>query len=192
MSCPPSHFRLFRFQVRYPDYPLAVASGALDTPGSSSSIYICPSDLWLACCELSPLLSSATAATLVFHGLRGFKRPTGILNGLLWMVLILISFLQCFHPWFVKVYRVHCFLAFRLSISFWSILVCASAQTLCIISCRGAAGFLAAFSSFFFAWYTLFSLAVYFGFFTTAAVHQQKYTLRQMHNCCVRIPGTGY
>ena len=38
------------------------------------------------------------------------------------------------------------------------------------ISCLGAAGFLAAFSSFFFAWYTLFSSAVYFGFFTTAAI----------------------
>ena len=48
--------------------------------------------------------------------------------------------------------------------------VCSSAQTHCIISCRGAAGFLAAFSSFFFAWYTLFTRAVYFGFFTTAAV----------------------
>ena len=46
----------------------------------------------------------------------------------------------------------------------------ASAQTLCIISCRGATGFFAAFSTFFLAWYTLFSLAVYFGFFTTAAV----------------------
>ena len=23
-------------------------------------------------------------------------------------------------------------------------------------------------------------------------LHQQKYTLRQMRNCCVRIPGTGY
>ena len=72
------------------------------------------------------------------------------------MVLIRISFLQCFHPWFVKVHRVHCFLACRSSISFWSIPVCASAKTLSIISCRGAAGFFAAFSSFLLAWYPLF------------------------------------
>ena len=43
--------------------------------------------------------------------------------------------------------------------------MCASAQTLSIISCRGAAGFFAALCSFFLAWYSLLSFAVYFGCF---------------------------
>ena len=80
------------------------------------------------------------------------------------MVLTHISFWQCFYPWFVRVHLVHCPFAFRSSTTFWSIPVCVSAQTVCIIFCRGAVFPFSTFSSFFFVWYTLFSLAVYFGF----------------------------
>jgi len=137
---------------------------------SSSSIKVHPSGLGLACHEVSPWLSSATAATLGFLGFGSLDLPPGNLNDFLWMVLSGIAFWRCFHPLFVRVHLLHCPYAFRSSTIFWSIPVCASAQTRCILFCLGAAFSLSTFSSFFFAWYILFSLVVYLGFFIVFAV----------------------
>jgi len=74
----------------------------------SSSRKVHALGLWLACREVSPRLSSATAATLGFLGLGWFDLPPGNLNYFLWIVLTRISFCQCFHPWFVSLHLVHC------------------------------------------------------------------------------------
>jgi len=164
------HIRLFRFPVRWPYYPDAVASGASERYSTSSSIKVHASGLWLAWREVSPQLSSATAATLGFLGFRWFILPPGNLNDFLWMILTPNSLLQGFHPWSVRIHQVHCPLALRSSTIFWSIPVCALAQTRCIMFCRGAAFPFSIFSSFFFAWYIHFSLAVYLGFFVVFPV----------------------
>jgi len=113
-----AHFRLFRFPVRCPDNPHAVASGATEGYSSSSSKKVLASGLWLACREVSAPASSTTAATLGFLGFGWFDLPPGNLNDFLWMVLTLISFWQCFHPWLVRVHLVHCPLAFLSSTGF--------------------------------------------------------------------------
>ena len=86
------------------------------------------------------------------------------------MVLNRISFLQCFHPWFLKVHWVHCFLAFRSSISSDKYRCAHQSRPYALLLTEVPLVSLPLFPSFFFAWYTLFSLAVYFGFFTAAAV----------------------
>ena len=122
------------------------------------------SGLWLACPEVTPRLSSAMAGTLGFLGFGSLDYPPGNLNDFLCMVQTRISFSQCFHRWFVRVHLVHCPLAFHLWTILWSIAMCASAQTRSIMLCHGPAFPLSTLSSFLFPRYTLFSLAVYFGF----------------------------
>jgi len=137
---------------------------------SLSSIMVHASCLGLASREVSPPRSSATAATLDFLGMGWLDRPPSNLNNFLWMVLTRISFWQCLYPWFFRVHFVHCQFAFRSSATIPSIPVCASAQTRSIIFGRGAVFSFTPFSSFFFAWYTLFSLAVFLGFVVAFAV----------------------
>jgi len=150
MSCK-VYFRLFRFQVQWPDSPHAVASGATKRYSASSSIKGHASSLWLAGRQVAPRLSSATAATLGFLGFGWFVLPRRNLHDFLWRVLTQISFYQYFHPWFVRVHLVHCLFPFHSFTTLWSIPMCASAQTRCIIFCRGAAFPLSTFSSFLFS-----------------------------------------
>ena len=164
------HFRLIRFTVGCPDYPHAVTCGASNRYSSSSSIMVYASGLWLACREVSPRLSPATAATPGVLHFRWFDLPPGILNNFLLMVLTRISFWQCFYLWLDMVELVHCPFTFRSSTIFWSIPVCASAQTWWIIFCPGTTFPFSTFSTFFFAWYTLFSLAVHLGCFVVVAL----------------------
>jgi len=132
---------------------------------SSSCIQVYSSGLWLTCREVSPRLSTDMAATLSCLVFGWFNLTRRNLNDFLWLVLTSISLYQCFHQWFVRVYLVHCPVAFRPSTTLWLIPVCASTQTLSMILCRGTAFSLFTLSSYSFAWYTLFSLAVYLGFF---------------------------
>jgi len=86
------------------------------------------SSICLACCEFSPRLSSATAATLGFLGFGWFNLPLSELERFPLDGADSNFFLKCFHQWFVRVHLVHCPLAFRWSTIFWSIPVCGSAE----------------------------------------------------------------
>lgn len=158
-------FRPFGFPVRWPDNPQGVATGASDLHIASASRKANTTGLWVAYRELSPPIASAMVATLDVLSLVSFDLPPDNFTDFLRMALIRIFFWQCFYLWFVRVFLVHCSLAFPSSSFFWAILVYVSAHSLCIIFGLGAAFPLSTFSTFFFTWSTLFALTMYIAFF---------------------------